>query len=394
MRIRLCVLMLGLGFLLMACGTPADEGAGELVSQETGSLASPSSVDVDYGPFLADDPFGAVAGLEWREMSGALPGGLIRDDGPIAVLVGDSTDETLHIAVNGGGCRPELRIAVVQPPPQLELGISVGDYIAPPGLECTDILTTHGFEVRLTERVSLDAVVLNPMLSEGGNDVLVVVPGAEGALPGDVWVSCPSGPSFPVSALDQISANLDTDPPNLLEAMERFLSDEEGQFWPQEGWQALHRTDETILLVHHDADSGGISFMDFEIEGFDWRWSGASSGGPCPLQITLPDGLGVVTWRLDPEAGPLTSETTSIPVLVTEVDCASGQPMEDRLVGPDVLMTGDEVLIVFGVTPLSGAQDCQGNPEQRVMVPLPEPLGDRVVRDGMDTGLDLADFLQ
>lgn len=386
--------MLGFGILLVACGTPADEGAGELVSQATDSPTSTSPVDVDYGPFLADDPFDVVTGLEWREMNGALPDGPISDDGPIAVLLGDSTDETLHIAVNGGGCRPELRIAVVQPPPELELGISVGDYISPPGLQCPDILTTHGFELRLTEPVSLDAVVLNPMLSKEDNDVLLVVPGADGALPGDVWVSCPSGPSFPASALNHISTSLDTDPPNLPEAMEDFLSDEEGQFWPQEGWQALHRTDETILLVHHDADSGGISFMEFEIENGAWRWSRASSGGPCPLQITLPEGLGVVTWRLDPEAEPLTPETTSIPVLVTEVDCASGRPMEDRLVGPEVLMTEHEVLIVFGATPLSGAQDCQGNPEQPVMVQLPEPLDDRIVRDGMDTGLDLADFLQ
>lgn len=42
--------------------------------------------------------------------------------------------------------------------------------------------------------------------------------------------------------------------------------------------------------------------------------------------------------------------------------------MGDRLIGPEVLMTADEVLVVFGATPLSGVQNCQGNPDQRVMV--------------------------
>jgi hypothetical protein len=356
---------------------------------------------VDYGPFLADDPFDVVAGLEWREMSGALPDGPIRNGGPIAILLDDATEQLLHIAVNGGGCRPELRVAVVQPPPELELGISIGDYIAPPGLQCTDILTTHGFAVSLAEPVSLDAVVLNPMLSEGGSDVIVLAPGVEGSLPGDVWLSCPSRPSFPASALDYLdylsgAVSIDplaTDPPGIREAMDEFLSDEEGQHWPREGWKLLHRTETDALVVHHEPETGGISFMSLELEGLMWRWAGASSGGPCPLQIRLPEGLGPVTWRLDPAAGPLTPEMTSIAVLVTEMDCASGQPMGDRLIGPELLMTDEEVLIVFGVEPLSGGQSCQDNPEQPVTVELPGPLGDRMVRDGIDTGLSLGDFL-
>lgn len=229
--------------------------------------------------------------------------------------------------------------------------------------------------------------------TEGGDDVFIVVPEADGSLPGDVWVACPFRPPFPASALDRVTPVLDTDPPGLREVMEEFLSDEEGQSWPQEGWQVLHRIDSAVLLVHHDAESDLISFMELEFKDGTWRWAGASSGCPGPLQIVPPEGLGVVSWRLDPEAAPLTPETTSIPLLVTELACVSGQPIGDRLVGPEVLMTEQEVLIAFGARPLPGGGDCRDNPEQPVMVQLPEPLGDRVVRDGMDTGLDLADFL-
>ncbi|MDJ0496734.1 MAG: hypothetical protein QNJ75_11960 [Acidimicrobiia bacterium] len=394
MRSRIVVLLLGLALLAAACGESID-GAGGAPAPAIGSG------EAGYGPFLADDPFDAIASLEWREMSAALPDGPIRNGGPVAVLLDDSTEQLLHIAVNGGGCRPELRIAVVQPPPELELGISVGDYISPPGLECTDILTTHGFEVRLNDPVSLDAVVLNPMLSERGEDVVIVVPGAEGTLPGDVWLRCPSGPSFPAAALDYLKYQagnadfdpLDTDPPGIREAMDEFLSDAEGQYWPQEGWRLLHVTETEALVVARDTENSGIAFIELELDGMKWRWAGASAGGPCPLQIQLPDGLGVVTWRVDPDGGPLGIETTSIDVLATERNCASGQPMGDRLIGPEVLLTDEEVLIVFGVEPLGGAQDCQGNPEQPVTVELPEPLGDRVVRDGVDTGLSLGDFL-
>ncbi len=377
---------------------PRRPSGGEPASADPTTTRPPD--EVDYGPFLANDPFDVVDGLEWREWSGAHPNGHIPDGGPIAVLLDDSSEQLWHIAVNGGGCRPELRVAVVQPPPALELGISVGDYISPPGLACPDILTSHGFEVSLKEPVLLDEVVLNPMLSEGGEDIVIVLPGTEGARPGDVWLRCPSGPSFPASALDYLEYQksvpdfdpLATDPPGLREAMDEFLSDGEGQYWPQEGWQLLHLTETEAIVVARDVEGDGLAFMSLELDGVTWRWAGAQSGGPCPLQVRLPEELGVVTWRLDPAGGPLLPEATSIDVLATERECAGGREMGDRLVGPEVLMTEDEVLIGFGAEPIYG--ECPGNPEQPVSVELPEPLGDRVVRDGVDTGLSLGDFLK
>ena len=176
--------------------------------------------------------------------------------------------------------------------------------------------------------------------------------------------------------------------------MESFLGDEEGQFWPQEGWRVLHATGQGALIVHHDPATGNIWFMNFELQEGSWRWAGASAGGPCPLHTTLPEGLGVVEWRIDPAGPALSPESTSIQVLATERECASGQPMGDRLLGPEVVMTDTEALITFAARPLPGGQSCQSNPEQSVTVELPEPLGDREIIDGLATGLDLSDFLE
>jgi len=56
-------------------------------------------------------------------------------------------------------------------------------------------------------------------------------------------------------------------------------------------------------------------------------------------------------------------------------------------------MTDTEVQIAFAATAQSGAHFCPANPPQAVIVELPEPLGDRAVVDGLDLGMDLAQFL-
>jgi hypothetical protein len=57
-------------------------------------------------------------------------------------------------------------------------------------------------------------------------------------------------------------------------------------------------------------------------------------------------------------------------------------------------MTADAVLVTFGERALpNGAYTCQGVEGQEVVVELPEPLGDRVVRDGLYVVGNLADFV-
>jgi hypothetical protein len=203
-------------------------------------------------------------------------------------------------------------------------------------------------------------------------------------------VSCPSGPSFQLSALDKVTPVADVDP-EMVEAIQPFLEGEEGQFWPQDGWVLLDQSPELALLAH--AGEEGISFMTLDRVGGEWTWSGASGAGPCPLQFTVPQGLNTVVWRGDPAAPP-EPQSTELEILMTERECVSGQEIGDRLIGPQVVMTETKVFIAFATEPPPGdVFTCQGNPETPYTILLPEPLGDRQLMEGLSTGLDLADYL-
>ena len=93
--------------------------------------------------------------------------------------------------------------------------------------------------------------------------------------------------------------------------------------------------------------------------------------------------LGVETKRVAlADRADIDAETEDFDALVTEMACASGQSSADRIVTPRIVVEADAITITFGVTPLEGSQDCQGNPASEVRVELPEPLGDRELRDG------------
>jgi len=138
-----------------------------------------------------------------------------------------------------------------------------------------------------------------------GNLGLIVLPDAEGRMPPDAILGCPSGPFFPASALDEIRPLEGSGLSEIEAAMRDFLDDEEGQFWPQDGWEILHETGDRVQLLHVSG-LDGFAFISVERETGDWRWAGASAHGDCPLRTSLPPGLNTVEWRIDPSADPLT----------------------------------------------------------------------------------------
>jgi len=228
--------------------------------------------------------------------------------------------------------------------------------------------------------------------SQPGELEVIVPPDDKGQYPPELIVSCPSGPSFPISALDDIPLLSEADPGGMAEAIAPFLESEEGEFWPQEDWRILHQTDTQALLLHYGEPT--LSFMNLEREGDEWVWSGSQSGGPCPLQFTTPEGLNTVEWRLDPSVPALGPEDDSVAVILNERECVSGQAIGDRLVGPQIVMTETQVFIAFAAErPPGDAFDCQGNPDTPFVVDLPESLGDRELVEGLSTGLDLEDYL-
>lgn len=217
---------------------------------------------------------------------------------------------------------------------------------------------------------------------------VIVPPGPDGLLPDDVIVGCPSGPDFAFGALERIGPP----DPDMEEAMRPFLENEEGVNWPQEGWLLLEERENDAVLVNGGNEA--FSFMYLTREGGSWSWSGASAGGPCPLQYAVPEGLNTVEWRLDPAAGSTAPESTTVAVLLTERECVGGQEIGDRLIGPQVVLTATELRIAFAAQPPPGdAFDCQGNPETPYTVTLPEPLGERQIFEGLATGLSLNEFL-
>lgn len=232
-----------------------------------------------------------------------------------------------------------------------------------------------------------------PDTVSGGELDVIVPPDAEGNYPMGLMVSCGSG-RFPIGALQDIRPLEAADPGGVAAAIEPFLTSGEGEFWPQEGWQILDRSEAHVLLVAK-ADDGSLAFMSASNEGSGWTWSGASGGGEsCPLEFVVPDHLNTVDWRLDPTGQALTSESTEVSVILNERPCVSGSEIGDRLLDPQIVMTEAQVFMAFAAEPPPGdAFDCPGNPDTPHVVELPEPLGDRELMEGLEIGVDLADYV-
>jgi hypothetical protein len=232
---------------------------------------------------------------------------------------------------------------------------------------------------------------------------LIVLPDASGRMPAEVELGCPSGPTFPASALDEIRPLTGAGLDEIETAIREFLGSEEGQYWPQDNWQILHQTDNTVLVVHHEqgngtsgaAEASSFAFQTVERIDDEWRWAGSSSGGSCPLRTSPSRGLNTVEWSIDPAAEPLTSSSTRIELLVTERECVSGRAIGERLIGPEIVTTESAVYIAFAAVPPPGLyQECQGNlDEQSVVVELDAPLGNRAVADGLAVAGHLEDYL-
>lgn len=198
------------------------------------------------------------------------------------------------------------------------------------------------------------------------------------------------GLTFPRSALDTLH---EFSPPNsaVTEGMQSFLDSEEGDFWPQDGWRVLSSAGGVTVLLA-DADSQ-LWFQTLELSDGVWRWSGSSATGECPLRVPAPDGSNAVEWRLDPDEAAATPSSTEIHVLVHETACASGEPVGDRLVGPEVDLTATEVRVGFLAETQDGDFNCPSNPETPVTIQLEAPLGERDVVDAYNLGKDLRDYL-
>ena len=212
------------------------------------------------------------------------------------------------------------------------------------------------------------------------------VPGA-GATIDPAWVTRPAltcgdpGRLYPPEALAGLGlAELGLDP--AAEVLRATIAEApaESQF-PDGGW---HRVID---------DPAGVTFVASGTA--DTPWVTVSVGllngtlqateyGQCNLAIAAPNGVNFGRWWLDPAGPPLTPETTTLAILVREIECASGQPPEGRVLPPTIVTSGDAFQIAIGIREQSTAQDCQGNPAYAAELVLPEPLGARALFDASE----------
>ena len=110
------------------------------------------------------------------------------------------------------------------------------------------------------------------------------------------------------------------------------------------------------------------------------RWVPLGASNSRPLRA-IRDGVRASSWRLDPTFA-LSPELTALHILVTEQTMASGTPVEDRLLAPDLHLGDERVVLRVYVKPLEGYIGRTSRHETPVIVALPEPLGRRLVVDG------------
>lgn len=236
------------------------------------------------------------------------------------------------------------------------------------------------------------STTIPPDATSGELDI-IVPPDQDGEYPADLLVSCGEG-AFPLGALDDIRPLDQADPGGIAEAIAPFLANEEGQHWPQEGWQILYLTDQEAHLVA-TAEHGGLAHMYLTDDGSGWTWSGSSlAGDECRLEFVVPETVNAVDWRLDPEAEAPTPESTAIDLILNERECVGGREIGDRLLGPQIVMTESQVFVAFAAErPEGDAFECPGNPDTQYVVELPMPLGDRELVEGLEIGISLEDYV-
>lgn len=148
-------------------------------------------------------------------------------------------------------------------------------------------------------------------------------------------------------------------------------------FLPDSGWTmtGMDSSGAEFVTVGGDLGMKSVSVSN-GLNG--WKVDG---WGDCRPRLMLPDGIGIATWDWGGPGWPGPTIRT-FDALVTEQSCAGGQSSAGRILGPQIVVSDDTVLVIFTVRPLGGTQTCPGNPATRVRVDLGMALGNRTLFDG------------
>ena len=222
------------------------------------------------------------------------------------------------------------------------------------------------------------AVCVNVTYSpEPPSGPLALIPDIEAE---DPLVTCSGIPPVHFSKLSNPTPIDHVDHP-AVEAL-RALVQERG-VWelPDGDWQVVEFDEDSATFAVFASDGFGSAI--FERTSRDnWVIVRSGAGRPCEPTVVLPDGLNRVAIRLDPAALPKPEDST-IHVLTTETECASGREMGDALLGPQLIETDEAVLLAFAAISSVGPAECPGNPSTLVTIELSQPLGQRILYDGL-----------
>lgn len=190
-------------------------------------------------------------------------------------------------------------------------------------------------------------------------------------------LTCPPDMFFSAAALSgPLESIWDLDEP--AGTLRAFLASPPPDYaWPPDGWRRLVRDDERVLFAAASprGGDGNFAFVDAAASGGSWT---VAAYGECWPRVVLEGGLEGGSWEV-----ALVSDSDALDLLVSEFACASGEAAGERVQPPWIVETEDTVTITFGIAPIGWIHDCQGAPATPYRVLLGEPLGRRVLQDGI-----------
>lgn len=104
-------------------------------------------------PIIGNDPDGLVETMEWGDSptTATFPA----NETTVLEILPNSSPSVVQIAVEGSGCPPSAQVLVTGPIETVRVSLILGGAIAPPGVECADILTTHALVIRFKQPIDL-----------------------------------------------------------------------------------------------------------------------------------------------------------------------------------------------------------------------------------------------
>jgi hypothetical protein len=188
--------------------------------------------------------------------------------------------------------------------------------------------------------------------------------------------------AYPPSAFDgPLGAELADD--DAAEALRGLIDDPDGiEGIPKSEWRRLYDKDDIVVFGSgeplNDGTEQGLVEVALKEDGDGFAFYQSEYG--CTPLAQVPD-RSVVKFVIAEGEGP-GPESTALEVLVTEMQCTSGAPVDDRLGQPLVRYGPTTIEVLLTATPLEGESfNCIGNPPSPTTLHLDEPIGERRVLD-------------